>query len=144
MASFEVAARFDAPAEAVWSFVNWQGMPQLTGGGFFTSATFPEGPEIRAGALRRVTTPDGAAFVEELIEESEGRIFFQRYRLVDTGPLPLTDYEGVVVVTPAGDGCCLKFGHTATLVDVAENEWRSSWLSIEHQVFEFIRQALSS
>ena len=144
MAIFEVAARFEAPAEAVWSFINWQGMPRLTEGGFFASADFPEGPEVRPGSLRRVTTPDGAAFVEELIEESEGRIFFQRYRLVDTGPFPLTDYEGVVVVTPAGDGCCLKFGHTATLVDVSEEEWRASWLSIEHQVFEFIRQALVS
>jgi len=118
-------------------------MPRLTEGGFFTAAEFPAGPEVRPGALRRVTTPDGVAFVEELIEQYEGRVFFQRYRLVDTGPFPLTDYEGVVVVTPAGDGCCLKFGHTATLVDVTEDEWRSSWLSIEHQVFDFIRQALS-
>lgn len=140
MATFETAARFDAPAQEVWSFVNWQGMPRLTEGGFFTSATFPDGPEIRPGALRRVTTPDGGAFVEELVEQSEGRIFVCRYRLVDTGPFPLTDYNGVVVVTPAGDGCCLKFGHTATLVDVSEDDWRRSWLEIENQVFDFIRK----
>ncbi len=144
MASFEIATRFDAPAEAVWAFVSWQGMARLTNGGFFTSAEFPNGPEARAGALRRVTTPDGGAFVEELIEQTEGRIFAQRYRLVDTGPFPLTDYEGVVVVTPAGEGCCLKFGHTATLVDVSEDEWRSAWMSIENQVFDFIRQSLKA
>ena len=143
MARFEVAARFDAPVEAVWSFVSWKGMPQLIEGGIFTSAEFLDGAEIRPGALRRVTTPGGTAFVEELLEESEGRIFFQRYRLVDTGSLPLTDCEGVVVVTPAGNGCCLKLGHSATLVDVSEDEWRSVWLSTEHQVFEFIRRALS-
>ncbi len=143
MASFEVAARFDAPAEVVWSFVSWEGMPRLTEGGFFISADFPEGPEVRPGALRRVTTPDGSAFVEELVEQTEGRVFFQSYRLVDTGPFPLTDYSGVVVVTPAGDGCCLKFGHTATLIDVSEDEWRASWLEIEEQVFAFIRQAIA-
>lgn len=139
--SFETAARFDVPAEVVWSYVSWLGMARLTEGGFFTSAEFPIGRDVQPGALRRVTTPDGGAFVEELIEQTEGRRFFQRYRLVDTGPFPLTDYEGVVVVTPAGDGCCLKFGHTATLVDVAEEEWRASWIAIENQVFDFIRQA---
>lgn len=139
MANFEVAARFDAPAELVWSFVSWEGMPRLTEGGFFTGADFPAGPEVRPGALRRVTTPDGSAFVEELIEQREGRVFSQRYRLVDTGPFPLTDYEGVVVVTPAGEGCCLKFGHSATLVDISEEDWRAAWLAIEHQVFDFIR-----
>lgn len=139
MASFEIAARFDAPAPIVWSYVSWQGMPRLTEGGFFTSADFPAGLETRQGALRRVTTPDGSVFVEELIEQREERIFSYSYRLVDTGPFPLTDYLGTVVVTPAGNGCCLKFGHTATLVDVSQEEWRSIWLGIEQQVFDFIR-----
>ncbi|MDO9443081.1 MAG: SRPBCC family protein [Beijerinckiaceae bacterium] len=139
MASFEVAARFDAPADVVWSFVSWEGMPRLTEGGFFTSADFPAGPEVRPGALRRVTTPDGSAFVEQLVEQSSGAVHICRYTLVDTGPFPLTDYSGVVVVTPAGEGCCLKFGHSATLVDISEGKWRASWLAIEHQVFDFIR-----
>lgn len=139
MPSFEIATRFDAPASAVWSYVSWQGMPRLTEGGFFTSADFPAGLEVRPGALRRVTTPDGSTFVEELVEQREGRVFSYSYRLVDTGPFPLTDYLGAVVVTPAGNGCCLKFGHTATLVDVSEEEWRTIWLGIEHQVFDFIR-----
>jgi len=117
-------------------------MAKLTGGGFFTSAEYPGGNSTIPGAIRRVTTPDGAAFVEELIEETEGRTFFQRYRLVDTGPFPLTDYEGVVVVVPAGTGCCLKFAHTATMVGVSEEEWRRSWLAIEGQVFDFIRKSL--
>ena len=142
MASFEVAARFDAPADLVWSFVNWEGMPRLTEGGFFTSAEFPVGPEVRPGALRRVTTPDGSAFVEQLVEQSSGLVHICRYTLVDTGPFPLTDYSGIVVVTPAGRGCCLKFGHSATLVDVPEEEWRTSWLEIERQVFDFIRNKL--
>lgn len=142
MASFEVAARFDAPAGLVWSFVSWEGMPRLTEGGFFTSASFPDGPEVRPGALRRVTTPDGSAFVEQLVEERAGPVYICRYVLVDTGPFPLTDYSGTVVVTPAGDGCCLKFGHSATLVDISEDEWRASWLAIEHQVFDFIRDKI--
>lgn len=143
MAHFEVAARFDAPAEVVWSFVSWEGMPRLTEGGFFTSADFPEGPSVRPGALRRVTTPDGSAFVEQLVEQSGGPVYTCRYVLVDTGPFPLTDYSGVVVVTPAGEGCCLKFGHSATLVDVSEEEWRVAWLEIENQVFDFIRAKIS-
>lgn len=143
MASFEIAARFDASAERVWSFVSWEGMPKLTEGGFFTSADFPEGPEVRPGALRRVTTPDGSAFIERLVEQVSDRVYTCRYTLIDTGPFPLTDYSGVIVVTPAGAGCCLKFGHTATLVDVSEAEWRQTWLSIENQVFDFIRAKLA-
>lgn len=142
MASFEVAARFAAPAEAVWPFVSWEGMPRLTEGGFFTAAEFPAGPEIRPGALRRVTTPDGSAFIEQLVEQTTGPVFTCRYTLVDTGPFPLTDYSGIVVVTPAGSGCCLKFGHTATLVDVTAEAWEQSWLAIENQVFDFIRLKL--
>ncbi len=138
MASFEVAARFNAPAKAVWDYVSWTGMPRLTEGGFFTTATFPLGPDIRVGALRRCTTPDGGAFVERLEAYDEAECFY-RYSLVDTGPFPLTDYMGVVRVTPAGDGCCLKFGHTATLIDVEDEAWRKMWLGIEHQVFDFIR-----
>ena len=90
-----------------------------------------------------MTTRDGSAFVEQLVEQSVGLIRICRYRLVDTGPFPLTDYSGVVVVTPAGNGCCLKFGHEATLVDVSEDEWRTSWLAIELQVFDFIRRKLT-
>lgn len=138
MAHFEVATRFDAPACDVWAYVSWDGMPRLTEGGFFTAADFPAGPEIVPGALRRVTTPGGSAFVERLEEYREADYFY-RYSLVDTGPFPLTDYLGVVAVTPAGSGCCLKFGHTATLVDTDEASWRTSWLGIEHQVFDFIR-----
>lgn len=81
----------------------------------------------------------GSAFVEQLVEQHSGLVYVCRYTLVDTGPFPLTDYSGTVVVTPAGDGCCLKFGHSATLVDVSEEEWRTAWLAIEHQVFDFIR-----
>lgn len=118
-------------------------MPRLTEGGFFISADFPAGIEVRPGALRRVTTPDGSAFVEQLVEQSSEAVHICRYTLVDTGPFPLTDYSGVVVVTPAGEGCCLKFGHSATLVDVSEEEWRTSWLAIEHQVFDFIRSKIA-
>ena len=141
MPSFEVAARFDAPPETVWGFVSWDGMPRLTEGGFFTRADFPVGTRIEPGALRRVHLPDGPPFVERL-EEYRAQDFFYRYRLVDTGPLPLTDYTGVVAVTRAGSGCCLKFGHTATLVGIDEESWRTTWLAIEHQVFDFIRKQL--
>jgi hypothetical protein len=143
MASFEVAARFDAPPERVWGFVSWDGMPRLTEGGFFTRADFPAGTQIEPGALRRVHLPDGPPFVERL-EEYRPADFFYRYSLVDTGPLPLTDYMGVVAVTRAGTGCCLKLGHTATLVDIDEDGWRKAWLDIEHQVFDFIRRRLKS
>ena len=105
-------------------------MPRLTAGGFFTRAEFPAGPEIRIGALRRVHVPDGPPFVERL-EEYRPDDFYYRYRLVDTGPFPLTDYLGVVAVTPAGSGCCLKFGHTATLVDIDAETWEPMWVCTE-------------
>ncbi|MCG2842622.1 SRPBCC family protein [Sandaracinobacter sp. RS1-74] len=141
MAEFETAARFEAPAAAIWPFVSWDGMPCLVEGGFFTAADFPAGPEIRPGALRRVSTANGV-FVERL-EEYRAEDHYYRYRLIDTGPFPLTDYVGVVVVTPAGSGCCLKFGHSATLVDTDAASWRESWLAIENQVFDFIRGRLA-
>lgn len=138
MACFETATRFDVPAQRVWAFVSWDGMPRLVDGGFFTRAEFPAGPQIVPGALRRVHLREGPPFVERL-EEYRPEDGYYRYRLVDTGPLPLTDYTGVVAVTPAGSGCCLKFGHTATLVGIDESGWREAWLAIEQQVFDFIR-----
>ncbi|PZU50166.1 MAG: SRPBCC family protein [Sphingomonas sp.] len=138
MALFETAARFDAPAPLVWSYVSWDGMPKLVEGGFFTSADFPAGPEIRPGALRRLSTPDGS-FTERL-EDYRAADFTYRYRMVDTGPFPLTDYEGIVAVTPAGSGCCLKFGHSATLIGLSAAEWETGWLAIEASVFDFIRR----
>ncbi len=142
MALFEIATRFTAPAEKVWGFVSWDGMPVLTKGGFFTKADFPSGAEIAPGALRRVFVPDGPPFVERL-EEMWAEDFFYRYSLVDTGSMPITDYQGVVHVTRAGPGSCLKFGHTGTVVDMDEQTWRDGWLNIERQVFEFIRKSLS-
>lgn len=141
MASFEIATRFDAPAEVVWGFVSWDGMPRLTAGGFFTKAEFPAGTQIVPGALRRVHVPEGPPFTERL-EEYRPEDFYYRYRLVDTGPFPLTDYTGVVAVTPAGAGCCLKFGHSATLIGIDETSWREMWSGIEQQVFDFIRKSL--
>lgn len=141
MPSFEIATRFDAPARAVWDFVSWEGMPRLTAGGFFTRAEFPAGSQIVPGALRRVHLPEGPPFIERL-EEYRPEDFFYRYRLVDTGPFPLTDYTGVVAVTPAGTGCGLKFGHSATLIDIDEAAWRETWMGIERQVFDFIRRHL--
>lgn len=141
MAHFEIATRYDAPAEKVWSFVSWDGMPVLTRGGFFTKAEFPAGPEIRPGALRRVHLPEGPPFTERL-EEIRPEDFYYRYTLIDTGLLPITDYTGIVHVTPAGPGCCLKFGHTGTLVDCSEEDWRALWAGIEMQVFDYIRKAL--
>lgn len=144
MSEFEIARRFQASVEQVSAFVSWQGMPRLTAGGFFTSAVFPKGDAPVAGSMRVVGTPDGGSFTEELIEEVAGERFFQRYRLIDTGPFPLTDYEGVVVVTKAGDGCCLKFGHRATMVESSAEIWRENWAVIEGQVFDYIEQQLSA
>lgn len=141
MAHFEIAARFDAPADKVWKFVSWDGMPVLTEGGFFVKADFPSGPEIKAGALRRVYLPEGAPFVERL-EEIRAEDFYYRYSLIDTGSLPITDYMGVVHVTPAGQGSCLKFGHSGTPVETTEESWYSLWSSVELNVFEFIRKSL--
>ncbi|WP_028081744.1 SRPBCC family protein [Solimonas soli] len=141
MASFEIAARFDAPAEKVWGFVSWDGMPVLTKGGFFTRAEFPAGPQIAPGALRRVHLPEGPPFVERL-EEIVPKDFYYRYRLVDTGALPITDYTGIVRVTPAGSGCCLKFGHCCTLLEGDAASWFQAWSAIEQQVFDFIRRSL--
>jgi len=142
MASFEIAARFDAPADKVWDFVSWEGFPRLTAGGFFVRAEYPDGTAPRPGALRRVHPPEGAPPILERLVEYRAADRFYRYALVDTGAFPLTDYEGVVAVTPAGAGCCLKFGHTATLVDIAPEAWYPAWAAIERQIFDFIRQSL--
>lgn len=141
MASFEIASRFNASPEAVWAYVSWEGMPRLTEGGFFTATEFPAGEEAVAGKLRKVYLPEGAPFVERLDEYLPDEHFY-RYTLVDTGDLPITDYQGVVRVTPAGSGCCLKFGHDCTVVDGDEDTWWDLWSGIETQVFDYIRKAV--
>jgi len=139
MVNLDIAARFDAPPEQVWQFVSWEGVERLVGGGFFASFDYHERRPV-PGAIRRCFLDETGSFIDEQLLEWAPDEFRYVYRLADSGPLPLTDYEGVVRITPAGGGCCLKFGHSATLVDTTPAEWEQMWLSIENQVFDFIRR----
>lgn len=137
MALFETGARFAAPAEAVWDYVSWTGVERLAEGNFFSGVSF-EDRTARPGAVRITHLPE-APPIKERLEEIVEADFFYRYRLIDMGPLPITDYLGLVRVTPAGGGCILKLAHEATVVEGSEEAWRAQWLEIEEAVFAFIR-----
>lgn len=138
MSNFEIAFKVPLPAERVWQYVNWTGVERLAAGDFFGEVTF-EGPENAPGAVRTTRLKDGS-FLRERLEEISESDFFYAYSLVDTGPLPLTNYRGFVRVTPAGgnESCGLAFGHSATVMGVAEDEWRRQWQEIEQGVVDFI------
>lgn len=138
MSHFEVAFKLPLPADRVWQYVSWTGVERLASGNFFGKVIF-DGQANKPGSIR-ITQLKGESFLKERLEKISEADFYYTYSLVDSGPLPLTNYLGYVRVTPAeGDRSCgLAFGHSATMMGVSEEEWRRQWLEIEKGVADFI------
>lgn len=61
-----------------------------------------KGNNNRKGAVRSITTKDGAKIVEELSAYSSGK-HSMTYRIIES-PLPVKDYVSTLLVAPAGKG----------------------------------------
>jgi hypothetical protein len=136
--SAELVARIAAPAARVWEYVRWERMDVYVEAGFFHRVDYDERRAI-VGATRSLYVDDGPP-VRERIEAIDERAFHYVYRLIDSGPMPVTDYVGQVRITPAGpDACVIKVGCTFSPVGIDDVEWTQIYLDIQDRLFEFIR-----
>ena len=131
MVQAHIAKKLEAPADRVWALANWRGCEQLMPiPGQMERVSF-EGEGVGA---RRTFHLDrerlgGGSVVEELVALDERRRYYE-YRLADNGPLPWTDYSGVIVVTPCGpEACAIKFSVDITPLDISDEECRNIWVT---------------
>jgi hypothetical protein len=135
-----VAERVDAPAEQVWDYINWHGVARLEGGLFQKVEFFGDSPVV--GVTKRLHLADGLPVLERL-EAIDERERSYRYRVLDDGDLPITDYCGYVRVSPCGPASCyLKIECQFTPVDVTEAEWAEIWSAMERSLIDQIRAQL--
>lgn len=108
MLSAFYAEPITAAADAVWPYVAWECLELMLPGGLFQGVVY-ERREPTPGATRRVQLAGGLDVVEQLIEQ-DATARRVRYRMIDLGAAPLSEYEGDVVVTPRGPrACALRF-----------------------------------
>lgn len=132
-----VAEHIAAPADRVWDHINWHGVQRLTGGLFQRIEFFGDTPE--PGVTKRLHFAEGLPVLERLEWVDEGDRSY-RYRVIDCGSLPVTDYAGYVRVTPCGpDACFLKIESEFTPVLVTAEEWSATWCAMEASLIDQIR-----
>lgn len=135
-----IAEHIAAPADAVWDHISWHGVQRLTGGLFQRIEFFGDTPE--AGITKRLHLAEGLPVLERLEWVDEGERSY-RYRVIDGGSLPVTDYCGYVRVTPCGPKACfLKIESEFTPVLVTAEEWFATWRAMELSLIGQIRALL--
>ncbi len=125
MASSEYIERIEASADEIWALVNWLGAKKLA------LATTVESMDIdgdAVGAIRTVHFKDGTIVKSRLEELNESEKYY-RYRMVDTGDFPFSEYVNEMSVIPRGsDACDLKCRVTlAPNEGVSAQECLDSW-----------------
>ncbi len=111
MAHSEVADEIDAAVEEVWRFFGWRTedkqLQQLTKMEILPGSISWSGDQL--GATRIISMADGDQLVERLETLDEAN-FRYSYRIIDSGPMPVSGYLGHVEMTATGpDSCTLVF-----------------------------------
>jgi hypothetical protein len=92
----------NVPAEVTWGVVReFNGLPSWQPG-IAASEIEGGGDGNRIGAVRRLTTADGATIRETLLELSDAERYL-RYDALEA-PVPVRNYVGALRVTPEGEG----------------------------------------
>ncbi len=137
MVTAELTIRIAASAATVWEYVRWERMDVYVEAGFFRAVDYDERRAI-VGATRSLHLAEGPP-VRERIEAIDAD-FHYVYRLIDSGPMPVTDYVGEVRVTPAGpDACCIKVASRCSPVGISDAEWVRIYTDLETRLFDFIK-----
>lgn len=144
MASATIARKFSAPADAIWDYVRWHGVAKLDqySGDFFEKIEF-DGDVEKVGITKTIY-PFNAQPIHERLEELNVDERCYRYRLLDVGDLPVTDYCGYVRVTPCGPHAChLLISCDFTPVGVTAAEWEETWSQMESSLMDEIARLVS-
>ena len=139
MASATLARKFAAPADAVWQYVRWHGVAKLDqySGDFFEKIEFDG--DVEQVGITKTIFPFGGLPIHERLEELNAEERSYRYRLLDVGDLPVTDYRGYVRVTPCGpDACHLLIACDYTPVGVTAEAWEATWTTMESSLMDEI------
>lgn len=141
MGKAQVVRRFNAPAETLWSYLSWRGMEKLAGGGFFKRVVF-EGEGAEVGATKWIHLAEGPPLRERL-EWLDAPGYAYGYRVVDSGPLPITDYAGEVRITPCGPGACDVVIRNTFVGVTTGDAWGAEWEVIENSLLDEIEAHLA-
>ena len=102
------------------------------------------GVDNERGAVRSVTTRDGARIVEELLAYDAGK-HSMTYR-IDASPLPVTDYVSTLAVVPSGKGSRItwqsRFKRDPAAADVDDAKAKAIVAGIYKSGFDGLRTAL--
>lgn len=132
-----------ASPDKVWAVLgNFSGLP---GWHPAVAATdIVKGVDNLQGAVRSITTKDGALIVEELLAYDAGQ-HNMTYR-INASPLPVTDYISTLAVTPSGKGSTItwesQFNRDPAAKDVDDAKARDIVAGIYKAGFDGLRAAL--
>ncbi|MBV9816755.1 MAG: SRPBCC family protein [Solirubrobacterales bacterium] len=112
MAEVERSKRFDVTAQQMWGRIgDFQGVAAWHPG--IARCTPQEDGEVRELAL-----PDGAKVVERRVAQTDSSY---TYRILDPGPLPVSDYEATIAVRDGeGGGSVVDWRATFTPAGASE------------------------
>lgn len=142
MGSARVMRRFAAPASAVWDFVSWRGMVKLAGGSLFERVEFQG--DTHVGATKTLYIGDALPIRERLESLDESGMSYS-YRIIDNGPLPVTNYLGQLRLTPCGPkACVIVIENDFVGVDIDEAEWARTWQGMENRLLDEIEARVAA
>ena len=132
------AAQLAAPAQEVWRYIAWENLELMAPGGLFEAVHYQE-RRPRPGALRRVRLAGGLEIVERL-EEQDAAERRMRYRMVDLGDAPLSEYEGEVLVTPKGaHACAIRFACRYYPISDEGDDFAPTYRAMQRAFVDYIR-----
>jgi hypothetical protein len=102
------SVRLERPAAEVWTVVG--DLSSLVPGGGAIERVELDGS---GGGATRTYHLGGGVRIVERIEEYDPANYYYVYRILDTGPLPCTQYLGLAQVTPAGPASLLSWSAMA-------------------------------
>jgi hypothetical protein len=139
MANEELAVRFAASADTVWSTLTGPDMVKLLLDTYAAKVEV-DGAGPGAGATF-VTTLQRGGVVRERIESVDNEERCMKYRVLDAGPLPYANYRGEARVQPCGpDACVVSFQCSFVPVDLTAADARQYWLDHNRKVLETLRK----
>lgn len=136
----EESATLAAPPAAVWKVIgDYAGLHRWHPA--IAASEIARGKNNAHGAVRNLTTRDGARIVEELLAY-DGKGHSMRYRFL-ASPLPVTDYVSTLAVEPDGKGSRIVWkGEFKRTEQTDDAKAREIFVGIYRAGFEGVRAKL--
>lgn len=136
-------ANVAASPDKVWAVLgNFSGLPSWHPA--VATTDIVKGVDNQRGAVRSITTKDGARIVEELVAYNASK-HNMIYR-INASPLPVTDYISTLAVTPSGKGSKItwksQFKRDPAAKDVDDAKAKDIIAGIYKSGFDGLRTAL--